>query len=99
MADVSHALAGGGNQETHVLVAADQVVHVGGRVLVELLVVAEDEDCDIDGAQDGELMRLLEQAALSLEEGSAARQSQSRSRGEGGEGGEGTHTLSGCGHP
>ena len=31
--------------------------------------MAEDDDGDIDGAEDGELVRLLEQAALALEEG------------------------------
>jgi hypothetical protein len=32
-----------------VLVSADEVVHVGGGVLVKLLVCAKDEDCDVDG--------------------------------------------------
>ena len=31
--------------------------------------MAKDDDGDIDGAEDGELMRLLEQPAFSLEEG------------------------------
>ena len=29
----------------------------------------EDDDGDIDGAEDGELMRLLEQSSFTLEEG------------------------------
>jgi hypothetical protein len=53
---------------TYVLVSTDQVAHVGRRVLVELLVVAKDEDGDIDGAEHRELMRLLEETALALEE-------------------------------
>lgn len=52
-----------------VLEAADDLVDVGRRVLVQLLVVPEDDDGDIHGAEDGELVRLLEQAALALEEG------------------------------
>jgi len=31
--------------------------------------MAEDDDSDVDGAEDGKLMRLLEQAAFALEEG------------------------------
>ena len=52
-----------------VLEAADDLVDVGGGVLVQLLVVAEDDDGDVDGAEDGELVGLLEEAALALEEG------------------------------
>ena len=54
---------------THILKSCDRLVDVSRRVLVQLLVVAEDDDGDIDGAQDGELMRLLEEAAFALEEG------------------------------
>jgi len=53
------------------LVAADGLVDVAGRKLVELLVVAEDDDGDVDRAQHGELMRLLEQAAFALQESAA----------------------------
>ncbi len=45
----------------------DQGAHVGRRVLVQLLVAAEDEDGDVDGAEDGELVGLLEEAAFPLE--------------------------------
>ena len=31
--------------------------------------MAEDDNGDVDGAEDGELVRLLEQTALALEEG------------------------------
>lgn len=49
----------------------NELMHVGRRVLVELLIVAKDEDGHIDGTQDGELVCLFKQAALSLEKRSA----------------------------
>lgn len=52
-----------------VLKPPDDLVDIVGRVLVELLVVAEDDDGDVDLAEDGEFMRLLEEAAFTLEEG------------------------------
>src|SRR4051794_7376487 len=55
---------------TYVLVPCDEIAHVRRRVLVELLIIAKDEDGNIDGAEDGQLMRLLEQATLSFEKGS-----------------------------
>lgn len=54
---------------TYILVSGNEVAHVRGRILVELLVVSKDEDGDIDGAEHGELVCLLEQAALALEKG------------------------------
>jgi hypothetical protein len=36
--------------------------------------VAEDDDGHVDGTEDGQLMRLLEQAAFSLQEGTTQRQ-------------------------
>lgn len=51
-----------------VLVPGDEISHIRRRVLVELLVVAKDEDGDIDGAEDGQLVGLFEQTALSLQE-------------------------------
>lgn len=51
-----------------VLEAADNLIDVGGRVLVQLLIMAEDDDSNVDGTEDGELMGLLEQAAFALEE-------------------------------
>ena len=54
---------------THICVSCDQLAHITRGVLVELLVAAEDEDGNIDRAKHGELMRLLEQTALSLQEG------------------------------
>lgn len=52
-----------------VLEAAHDLVDVGGRVFVQLLIMAKDHNRDVDGAEDGELVRLLEQAAFALEEG------------------------------
>lgn len=54
---------------THILKSGDRLVDVARRVFVQLLIVAEDDDRDVDGAQHGQLVRLLEQAALALEEG------------------------------
>lgn len=60
-----HAGRGSG---TYVCVSGDEFSHVARRVLVELLVLAKDEDGDIDRAEDGELMRLLEETTLALKE-------------------------------
>ena len=45
--------------------------NIRGRIFVQLLVVAKYYDCDVDGAEDGNLMSLLEQPSLTLQEGSA----------------------------
>lgn len=55
-------------QFTYVLESADGVIDVARRVLVQLFVVAEDDHCHIDRAQDGEFMCLLEKTALPFEE-------------------------------
>lgn len=54
------------------MVPANRLVDVAGREFVELLVVAEDDDGHVDGAEHRELVRLLEEAAFALEEGAAA---------------------------
>ena len=46
-------------------------MNIAGRELVKLLVVAKDNDGDIDGAEYTQLVSLLEQAAFSLQEGAA----------------------------
>lgn len=56
---------------THILVSPDRLVDVTGGELVQLLVVAKDDDGDIDGAEDGQLVGLFEKTALALEEGAA----------------------------
>lgn len=49
------------------MVTGNEVVHVSRGVLVELLVVAEDEDCDVDRAENRELVGLFEQTAFALQ--------------------------------
>ena len=51
------------------MVPANGLVDVAGREFIELLVVAEDDDGDVDGTQDGQLMGLFEKTAFALEEG------------------------------
>lgn len=58
-----------GADPTHILISPDGFVDVAGRELVQLLIVAEDYHGNVDGAEDGELVRLLEQATLALEKG------------------------------
>ena len=50
-----------------VLEASYCFLDISRRVLVQLLVVSKDDDGDIDRAEDGELMRLLEQPSLALQ--------------------------------
>lgn len=59
-------------------VSRDQLPHVAGRVLVQLLVLSKDEDGHIHRAEHRELMRLLEQTALALQEGAGVRHIVSR---------------------
>lgn len=54
------------------MVSAEGLLDVGRGELVELLVVAEDDDGDIDRAEDGELMSLLEEPSLAFEKGDGA---------------------------
>jgi hypothetical protein len=56
-----------------ICVPGDELPHVTGGVLVQLLVLAKDEHGDIDRAQYGQLMCLLEEAALALQEGARVR--------------------------
>jgi hypothetical protein len=52
------------------LISSQDLSNITTRVFVQLLVISKDYDRDIDRAENGELMRLLEQAAFALEEGS-----------------------------
>lgn len=54
---------------TYIGISGDQLAHVTRRVLVEFLVLAKDEDGDIDGTKDGEFVSLLEETALALQKG------------------------------
>ena len=58
---------------TYVLISCEDLSNITTRVLVQLLVVAKDYDGDIDGTEDGKLMRLLEKTAFALEKGSIDR--------------------------
>jgi hypothetical protein len=55
---------------TYKVVALQYLSNIARRVLVQLLIVSEYYNCDIDRAEDGKLMRLLEKSAFALEEGS-----------------------------
>jgi hypothetical protein len=46
-------------------------MNVAGRELVKLLVIAKDDDRDVDGAEDAQFVCLLEQAAFTLQKGAA----------------------------
>lgn len=50
-----------------VLEAANGLIDVARGELIELLVVTEDDDSDVDGAEDAELVGLFEETTLSLE--------------------------------
>lgn len=56
------------SRNTHVLEPRNGLVDVARRVLVKLLVMAKDNNRDVDRAEHRQLMRLLEQTALALEE-------------------------------
>lgn len=67
---------------THVLVSGDEIAHIRGRVFIELLVGAEDEDGDVGGAENGQLVSLLEETELALKEGAAKGRVSSEQQGE-----------------
>ena len=52
------------------MISSQDLSNITTRVFVQLLIISKDYDRDIDRAENRELMRLLEQAALALEEGS-----------------------------
>lgn len=54
-------------QDTHVLIASKRLRHFTRGVLIQLLVVAKDDNGDIDRTKNGEFMRLLEETTLSLQ--------------------------------
>jgi hypothetical protein len=51
-----------------ILVSGQDLSDITTRVLIQLLVIPKDYDRDVDGTEDGKLMRLLEQAAFAFEE-------------------------------
>jgi len=61
-----------GWDSTYILIPAQSLTNITRRKLVELLVVAEDDHGNVDGAEYGQLVGLLEEAPFSLEEGAGA---------------------------
>jgi hypothetical protein len=57
---------------TVILISVNKFSHIRWRIFVELLVVTKDEDGDIDGAENGKLVSLLEKTTLSLQKGDRA---------------------------
>ena len=56
---------------TYVLVSAQRLGDIARGKLVQLFVVAEDDDGDIDGTEHRQFVGLLEETAFALEEGAA----------------------------
>lgn len=54
--------------KAYVLETPDCLVYVARRVLVELFVVAEDDDGNVDRTQNRKLVRFLEKTTFALEE-------------------------------
>lgn len=77
------------------MVSGQDLSNVGTRVLVQFLVISKDNNGDVDGAEDGQLMCLLEQTAFALEESSANGMISCCAA----SGKTPTPTLSGCDHP
>lgn len=63
---------------TYIGVPCDHLPHVSRRILVQLLVVAKDEDGNIDTAEYGQLVRLLKETSLSFQEGTIGETSSQR---------------------
>ena len=49
--------------------SSDHIINVPRGKFVQLLVVAENDDGHVDGAEDGQLMRFLEQTTFAFEKG------------------------------
>lgn len=54
---------------TYILVSADGLIDITRREFIKLLVVTEDNDGHIDGAEHGQLVGFLEQSTFALEKG------------------------------
>jgi hypothetical protein len=98
-----------GIRDAYILIAANGVVDVARGKLVQLLVVAKDDDGDVDGTEHRELMRLFEQTAFALQKSATEGQcwlvrgyylyTARARRADGLEMTARRLTLSGCGHP
>jgi hypothetical protein len=54
--------------EPYIIISRQDLSNVTTRIFVQFLVIAKDYHGDIDGAENGELMRLLEQTTFALKE-------------------------------
>jgi hypothetical protein len=52
---------------TYICVSVQNLSDITARVFVQLLVISKYYDCDINGAENGKLMRLLEETTFALE--------------------------------
>jgi hypothetical protein len=57
---------------TYILIPRQDLPNITTRVFVQFLVVAKDYNRDIDRAENGKLMRLLEKTSFALEESPVA---------------------------
>lgn len=57
-------------RHTHILKSANRLVNIARREIIELLVMAKNDDGNINGTEDGKLVRFLEQAPFALQKGS-----------------------------
>ena len=55
------------------MVSVQDLSNITTRIFVQLLIIAKDYDRDINGTENGELMRLLKQAAFALKERSVGK--------------------------
>jgi hypothetical protein len=85
------------SEMTYILIATESLVHVTRGVLIEFLVMTKDDNGDIDGTKNGQLMSLLKQSTFSLEEGPAIEKSALQSENLSEFSNE--LTLNGCDHP
>jgi hypothetical protein len=53
------------------LISGEDLSNIAARVFVQLFVIAKYNDRNVNRAENGKLMRLLEQAAFALQESSA----------------------------
>ncbi len=58
------------DSKTYKIVSLKNFANIARRILVKLLVIAKYDDCDINGAQNGELMSFFEQSTFALQESS-----------------------------
>jgi len=54
---------------TYILISTDGLIDISGRKFIQFLIMAEDNDSHVDRAENGKLMRFLEQSTFSLEKG------------------------------